>query len=93
MRMDNIRLRQRGGLVSHSALLRDFEERMDQVHLCVCVGRGASVRLWCLTTLSPQSEELRRQLAVLQQRHSELTVLCDGLKRRIDQTKSLHPHM
>ena len=31
LRTDNIRLRQRGGLVSHSALLRDFEERRDQV--------------------------------------------------------------
>ena len=32
LRADNIRLRQRGGLVSQSALLRDFEERRDQVH-------------------------------------------------------------
>lgn len=31
LRMDNIRLRQRGGLVAHSALLRDYEERKDQV--------------------------------------------------------------
>lgn len=37
LRMDNIRLRQRGGLVSHSALLRDFEERMDQVHMYISV--------------------------------------------------------
>lgn len=31
LRTDNIRLRQKGGLVCHSALLRDFEERRDQV--------------------------------------------------------------
>ena len=31
LRMDNIRLKQKGGLVGHSALLRDFEERRDQV--------------------------------------------------------------
>ena len=31
LRIDNIKLRQKGGLVCHSALLRDFEERRDQV--------------------------------------------------------------
>ena len=47
LRMDNNRLKQRGGLVGHKALLRDYEERKDQVclysdctvslvHVCVC---------------------------------------------------------
>ena len=31
LRTDNLRLRQKGGLVSHSGLLRDFEEKRDQV--------------------------------------------------------------
>ena len=31
LRTDNIRLHQKGGLVSHSGLLRDFEEKRDQV--------------------------------------------------------------
>lgn len=31
LRTDNVRLRQKGGLVSHSGLLRDFEEKRDQV--------------------------------------------------------------
>ena len=30
--MDNLRLKQKGGLVGHPALLGDFEERQDQVH-------------------------------------------------------------
>ncbi len=38
LRMDNIRLRQKGGLVSHSALLRDFEERVDQVRVKLSSG-------------------------------------------------------
>ena len=33
LRLDNQRLRQRGGLVCHSDLLRDFEDRQDQVHI------------------------------------------------------------
>ena len=33
LRLDNQRLRQRGGLVCHSTLLADFEERQDQVSL------------------------------------------------------------
>jgi len=31
LRIDNNSLRHKGGLVSHSTLLRDFEERRDQV--------------------------------------------------------------
>ena len=31
LRIDNNALRHKGGLVSHSTLLRDFEERRDQV--------------------------------------------------------------
>ena len=31
LRLDNQRLRQRGGLVCHTQLLRDFEDRQDQV--------------------------------------------------------------
>lgn len=31
LRMNNNALRHKGGLVSHSTLLRDFEERQDQV--------------------------------------------------------------
>lgn len=31
LRMDNNRLRQRGGLVGHKVLLRDYQERKDQV--------------------------------------------------------------
>ena len=33
LRLDNQRLRQRGGLVCHTQLLRDFEDRQDQVTL------------------------------------------------------------
>jgi len=35
LRIDNNTLRRKGGLVSHSTLLRDFEERRDQV---MCIG-------------------------------------------------------
>ena len=31
LRTDTVRLRQKGGLVAHSGLLRDFQERRDQV--------------------------------------------------------------
>ena len=33
LRTDNNRLKQKGGLVSHPALLGDFEERKDQVYI------------------------------------------------------------
>ena len=36
LRTENIRLRQKGGLVSHSGLLRDFEEKRDQVCIVIC---------------------------------------------------------
>jgi len=36
LRTENIRLRQKGGLVSHSGLLRDFEEKRDQVCTVIC---------------------------------------------------------
>lgn len=32
VRSDNLRLRQKGGLVSHQKLLRDFEEKIDEVY-------------------------------------------------------------
>ena len=32
LRTDNLRLKQKGGLVGHPVLLGDFEERQDQVH-------------------------------------------------------------
>ena len=37
LRMDNLHLRQRGGLVVHTALLRDFEEQKDEVGSVECV--------------------------------------------------------
>ena len=37
LRMSNNTLRHKGGLVSHSTLLRDFEERKDQVILLVII--------------------------------------------------------
>ena len=42
---------------------------------------------------SNQSEELEARLEALQQRHSELTVLCDGLRKKTEQARTLHPHM
>ena len=63
LRADNLKLRQKGGLVGHTALLKDFEERQDQ------------------------SKATYKRLEVLQKRQAELTVLCDGLKQKIEQAK------
>lgn len=65
LRTDNLRLKQKGGLVGHRELLKDYEERQDQ------------------------SEEMRQRLEVLQKRHSELSIMCDGLKMRIETAKLL----
>ena len=65
LRADNQRLKQKGGLVGHKTLLRDFEERIDE------------------------SEEMRQRLELLQKRHSELSVMCEGLRRKIDTAKLL----
>ena len=39
VRSDNLKLRQKGGLVGHKRLLRDFEEKIDEVnnHRINCV--------------------------------------------------------
>lgn len=63
LRADNIRLRQKGGLVGHKALLRDYEETQDE------------------------SEALMAKLERLQRRHAELSVMCEGLKKKIEQAK------
>lgn len=63
LRSDNLRLRQKGGLVGHTALLRDFEEKQDQ------------------------SEEMYKRLEALQRRQAELSVMCEGLKKKIEQAK------
>ncbi len=63
LRADNMRLRQKGGLVGHTSLLRDFEERLDQ------------------------SKAMYERLEMLQKRQAELTVMCDGLRRKIEQAK------
>lgn len=47
LRLDNRRLKQRGGLVSHTQLLRDFEDRQDEV----ChpwVGGGGRGKMTCV---------------------------------------------
>lgn len=98
LRIDNIRLRQKGGLVCHSALLRDFEERRDQASgsaSCHILyhhgGYGLVPSLLFMALFYCQSEELRARLESLQQRHSELTVLCDGLRKKIEQTRTMQP--
>jgi len=58
-------LKQKGGLVAHKTLLRDFEERLDE------------------------SEEMRKKLEYLQKRHLELSVMCDGLRKKIETAKHL----
>lgn len=63
LRADNLKLRQKGGLVGHTALLKDFEERQDE------------------------SKATYERLEVLQKRQAELTVICDGLKHKIEQAK------
>ncbi|XP_064406666.1 coiled-coil domain-containing protein 96-like [Halichondria panicea] len=68
LRMDNTRLKQRGGLVGHKVLLRDYEERKGE------------------------NEELVCRLEALQQRHSELSLVCEGLRRKIEQAKTINSH-
>lgn len=63
LRADNLRLRQKGGLVGQTALLRDFEERQDQ------------------------SQEMYERLEKLQKRQAELAIMCDVLKKKIEQAK------
>ncbi len=65
LRADNQRLKQKGGLVGHKTLLKDFEEQLDE------------------------SEEMRLRLEQLQKRHSELAVMCDGIKKKIETAKQL----
>lgn len=48
LRVDNNRLKQRGGLVGHPALLGDFEERKDQVQLIM---DGVTIGLFCALVL------------------------------------------
>lgn len=91
LRIDNIRLRQKGGLVCHSALLRDFEERRDQASDSASCHHGLMASLSFTALFYCQSEELRARLESLQQRHSELTVLCDGLRKKIEQTRTMQP--
>ena len=49
LRVDNNRLKQRGGLVGHPALLGDFEERKDQVQLIM---DGVTIGLFCALVLN-----------------------------------------
>lgn len=65
LRSDNLRLKQKGGLIGHTALLQDFEEKQDQ------------------------REEMQARLEQLQKRYSELTVMCDGLKKKIEHAKQI----
>lgn len=69
LRVDNLKLRQKGGLVGHTSLLRDFEERQDQ------------------------SKDMYQRLEMLQKRQAELTVVCDGLKQKIEQAKYVSGHV
>ena len=65
LRADNMRLRQKGGLVGHTSLLRDFEERLDE------------------------SKAMYERLETLQKRQAELTVMCDGLRKKLEQANSV----
>ena len=38
-----------------------------------------------------QNDELRVVLEKLQQRHSELTIACDGFRKKVEQAKTIHP--
>ena len=78
LRMNNNTLRHKGGLVSHSTLLRDFEERKDQVYSSI---------VNVVLLLLPQNDMLQEQLIDLQNRHSSLILACDGLRKKLEQAK------
>lgn len=86
--MDNLRLKQKGGLVGHPALLGDFEERKDQV---VCTERIKKMCVVIADICCYQNDELKEHLERLQQRHSELTVVCDGLRKKVEQARAINP--
>ena len=81
LRMNNNSLRHKGGLVSHSTLLRDFEERKDQVT------KLATTLIMLNNTLLLQNDMLQEELIDLQNRHSSLILACDGLRKKIEQAK------
>ena len=81
LRMNNNSLRHKGGLVSHSTLLRDFEERKDQVT------KLATTLVMLNNTLLLQNDMLQEELIDLQNRHSSLILACDGLRKKIEQAK------
>ena len=61
LRINNQRLRQNCGLLGNEPLLRDFEERKDEV------------------------DDLTDKLERLKMTHAELTLTCNGVRRKIDQ--------
>ena len=58
-----MKMKQKGGLVGHLALLRDYEEGCDH------------------------SRDMRQKLEALQKRHSELSVECNRIKKKIEKEK------
>ncbi|KAI4874073.1 hypothetical protein NFI96_024747 [Prochilodus magdalenae] len=65
LRADNLRLRQRCGLLGNSTLLRDFEEKVDA------------------------SESLETRLETLKRRHAELTLKCAGVKKKLENCRTV----
>ena len=102
IRNENFHLKKSGGLVSHPALLRDFEEKLDLV--CTSSNRSMFItstnkRLVTyrftgskiiLLSSNIQRTSTQERLQDIQQRHSELALKCNTLKRKIDQSRSLN---
>ena len=65
LRINNQRLRQNCGLLGNEPLLRDFEERKDEV------------------------DELNDKLGRLKMSHAELTLTCNGVRRKIEQHQAI----
>ena len=57
-------------------------------HHCLSLVALASSLIWT----SPQAAELEERLDGLAKHHSELSVQCSGLRRRIEQARALQAH-
>ena len=95
IRNETVKLKHKGGLIGHKTLLRDFEERQEQVQ-CIINTRicnlphGFFILLHLVATVCLQSADMREHLMSLQQHYSQLTLQCDGLRKKIEQTRTLH---